>query len=324
MQISDPPSHKNALNESAERFGHFVQRKMTLKQLRVLLALQQKKTVAATSSALGMTSANISLCLRDIEQHVGHKLFNRQNGIYTPTLHGQVLIDLGDRIFEECDQALCSFRHRMSKGDARQLTIGYIGTVMASHAYDLWRHLLKQPEKYSLHVSDISCLCQGHTPMPSTLNADIVFSSRALDTLRDSPNWQQYAFTIQRFHFVQSAKRTHRHTDDCHFLLPECSSAITDTLIDYLKQHFPSHGSVSYYDHITSAAQAFNMPNTIFAVSDQELPTLAHYGTLETLGSTETLPFICHVYVHRQAFDQSDLKPALTEHLNTLTSGIKA
>lgn len=320
MQIPEDQHPLDDANASAERFNAFIQRKMTLKHLRVVLALQQHKTVSATSKTLRMTSANISLCLRDIEQHIGHKLFSRRNGIYVPTPHGEALLELGDRIFEECEQAVCTFRHRMTQGPSRQLTIGYVGTVMASYAYKLWRHLLDQPQKYSLHVSDISCLCQGHMPMPSTLNADIVFSSRVLDTLADSPHWQPYTFSIQRFHFVQPAHRYSPSSDSCHFLLPECTAAITTALNDYLLKHFPLHGSVSYYDHITSAAQAFDMPNTIFAVSEQELPTLAHYGALNTLGSTDALPFVCHVYVHRQSMEQTALRAALNEHLMILTS----
>lgn len=322
MQIPEDQHFLDASNKAAERFHAFIQRKMTLKHLRVVLTLQQQKTVSATSKALRMTSANISLCLRDIEQHTGHKLFNRKNGIYVPTPHGEALLELGDRIFEECEQAVCAFRHRMTQDPSREITIGYIGTVMASYAYKLWRHLLNQSEKYSLHVSDISCLCQGHMPMPSTLNADIIFSSRALDMLADSPNWQPYTFSIQRFHFVRSARQSGTPSEHCHFLLPECTTAITTALNDYLFKHFPLHGSISYYDHITSAAQAFDMPNTIFAVSDQELPTLAHYGALDTLGSTDALPFVCHVYVHRHTMEHTTLKTALDKHLTTLTSTI--
>ena len=306
--------------ELADRLQYFIQKKMTLKQLRILVTLYRHKTMVAASRELAMTSANISLCVRDIETLLGCKIFLRRNGFYIPTLCGRMLIELGAHLTESCEYTIRKAHHLSGASAPDELTIGYIGPITACYAYELWSNLLTFNDGLNVNVVDLSALEQQSSLALEELKADIIFSSQGPNILGCHDRWESRAFYIRRFHFLVACP-PHQPTPTAgevvSFLLPTRSDNIVSALHDHITAHFPGTHTISYCDAITGMAFAQLPRNTVLVVSDKEKDIIERNAHFHTLSIMNNQQIASSLHIQRERLLQ--LKSPVYGVLNEMT-----
>lgn len=306
--------------ELADRLQYFIQKKMTLKQLRIIVTLHRHKTMVAASRELSMTSANISLCVRDIETLLDCKIFLRRNGFYVPTLCGRMLIELGTRLAESCEYTIRKAHHLSGISVPDELTIGYIGPITACYAYELWSNLLAYNTGLNVNVIDLSALEQQSSLTLEQLKADVIFSSRGPHTLGFHDRWESRAFYIRHFHFLVACNENQAPpTPDevTAFLLPTRSGNIVSAIHDHIAAHFPGTHTVSYCDAITGMAFAQLPRNTVLVVSDKEKQIIERNTHFHTLSVMDNQQIASSLHIQRERLLQ--LESPVYSILNDMT-----
>ena len=297
--------------ENAKQLSHFIQRRVTLKQLQVILALQRHKTIANASSSLCMTAANVSLYIRDMEQQLQTPLFLRNNGLYSATTAGLLLTQLAQRIDNECQRTIDRCRQAVLHPEAHSLGIGYIGASMSAYAYSLWHRLLPQVEGNSLHIEDLSGLLHSDMTMPRDEQLGIVLSTSPLNIAYDSSEWHIKTFMLRQYHILVDTR--HPLTTAPSFLLPRVNAMLDAMLHDHILIHYPHHSAISFYNNAMAVLQGGLPPDTALVVSAFEVEHLTPTGTLEILDTLQ-VDHLCYLYMHPRA----NLIAGLPEALNAL------
>lgn len=297
--------------ENAEQLSHFIQRRVTLKQLQVILALQRHKTIANASGSLCMTAANVSLYIREMEQQLQTPLFLRNNGLYSATAAGLLLTQLAQRIHNECQRTIDRCRQAVLHPEAHSLGIGYIGASMSAYAYALWHRLLPQVEGNSLHIEDLSGLLHSDMLMPRDEQLGIVLSTSPLNMAYDSSEWRIKTFMLRHYHILVDARYPVPNAP--RFLLPRVNAMLDAMLHDHILVHYPNHSAISFYNNAMAVMQAGLPSDTALVVSAFEFDSLAHQNSLTVLDSLQ-VNHLCYLYVHPRA----DILSGLSDALDTL------
>lgn len=299
--------------ETAEQLTHFILRRMTLKQLQVVHALQRHKTIANASDSLSMTAANVSLYIREMEQLLQTPLFLRNNGLYSATAAGLLLTQLAQRIDNECQRTIDRCRQAVLHPEAHSIGIGYIGASMSAYAYSLWHRLLPQVEGNSLHIEDLSGLLHSDMLMPRDEQLGIVLSTSPLNMAYDSSEWHIKTFMLRQYHILLDMR--HPLPTSPSFLLPRVNATLDATLHDHILTHYPHHSAISFYNNAMAVLQAGLPADTALVASAFEFDSLAHQSSLAVLDTLQ-VDHLCYLYVHPRA----NRITGLADALNTLIS----
>lgn len=294
--------------ENAEQLSHFIQRRMTLKQLQVILALQRHKTIANASGSLCMTAANVSLYIREMEQQLQTPLFLRNNGLYSATAAGLLLTQLAQRIDNECHRTIDRCRQAVLHPEAHSIGIGYIGASMSAYAYALWHRLLPQVEGNSLHIEDLSGLLHSDMLMPRDEQLGIVLSTSPLNMAYDSSEWRIKTFMLRYYHILMDTQSPLSEAPS--FLLPRVNATLDAMLHDHILVHYPHHAAISFYNNAMAVLQAGLPADTALVVSAFEFDSLTHQSSLAILDTLQ-VDHLCYLYVHPRANIISGLPEAL-------------
>lgn len=295
---------------NAEQLTHFIQRRMTLKQLQVILALQRHKTIANASGSLCMTAANVSLYIREMEQQLQTPLFLRNNGLYRATAAGLLLTQLAQRIDNECQRTIDRCRQAVLHPEAHSLGIGYIGASMSAYAYALWHRLLPQVEGNSLHIEDLSGLLHNSDmQMPRDEQLGIVLSTSPLNMAYDSSEWHIQTFVLRQYHILVDSRSP--LSNEPSFLLPRVNATLDAMLHDHILVHYPDHSAISFYNNAMAVMQAGLPDDTALIVSAFEFESIAHQNALQVLDSLQ-VDHLCYLYVHPRASIIAGLPDALS------------
>ena len=87
-----------------------VPRRVTLRELRLLLAASQAGSILKAANEIGLTQPALSKSIADLEGTFGIRLFDRTNRGVIPTPHGEILLRRATGVFEELRQAVCLSR----------------------------------------------------------------------------------------------------------------------------------------------------------------------------------------------------------------------
>lgn len=88
-----------ALNAAAD----FMRKRLTLRHLRLLLAIEQEHTITGAAASLGVSQVAVSKTLSELEASVGGKLFERGRNGLVPNEFCLRMLDVGRRIDRELD-----------------------------------------------------------------------------------------------------------------------------------------------------------------------------------------------------------------------------
>src|SRR5204863_9981092 len=108
-------------------------RSLSLDQLRALLEVVERGSFSAAARHLNLTQPAISLQIRELERRFGVQLIERLGKQAHATVPGRALVDAGQRIFHECEQADAAML-RFRKGWVGRVRIA---TTLSSMIYRL-------------------------------------------------------------------------------------------------------------------------------------------------------------------------------------------
>jgi DNA-binding transcriptional LysR family regulator len=101
---------------------------VTLRQLRVLVAVARHLSVTRAAEELGLTPPAVSMQLKELEQQVGAPLFDRTGRAVTLTTTGEYLLSYARRILSTLKDAEDAMA-RLRSLQGGTLTIGMVGTA---------------------------------------------------------------------------------------------------------------------------------------------------------------------------------------------------
>src|SRR5690349_3882364 len=104
-------------------------REIELRHLRYFLAVAETLHFSKAAARLGIAQPPLSQQIRNLEQLVGHRLFDRTTRGVKLTLAGQLLADRARTTMEKIDDDLTQVR-RLGRGEEGTLTVGFSGSVM--------------------------------------------------------------------------------------------------------------------------------------------------------------------------------------------------
>lgn len=107
-----------------------VARRVTLRELRLLLAVARSGSILGAANEIGLTQPALSKSIADLEATFGVRLFDRTNRGVSPTPHGEILLRRATGVFDELRQAVdeLGFLTDATRGELR---IGATPTVCA-------------------------------------------------------------------------------------------------------------------------------------------------------------------------------------------------
>ncbi len=79
---------------------------VSLRQLQVFVAVAQEKTITAASTLLYLSKPAVSMALTELENQLGHKLFERVNNRLVINEHGSRLLPLADELLMRSDEIM--------------------------------------------------------------------------------------------------------------------------------------------------------------------------------------------------------------------------
>ena len=127
MALSTPPTDSDNLDDPAPPQGQVLYARLArharLRQLQLLVALQQCGSVLQAAASLHMSQSAATQALAEMERILGVRLFERHARGIRPTLAGQTLVDTARGVLaalEEAAESLAAIR----RGAAAALRLG--------------------------------------------------------------------------------------------------------------------------------------------------------------------------------------------------------
>src|SRR5215471_2766638 len=104
-------------------------REIELRHLKYFLAVAETLHFSKAAALLGIAQPPLSQQIRNLEQLVGHRLFDRTTRGVRLTLAGQLLADRARTTIEKIHDDIAQVR-RLGRGEEGTLTVGFSGSVM--------------------------------------------------------------------------------------------------------------------------------------------------------------------------------------------------
>lgn len=149
-----------------------VARRVTLRELRLLLAVARSGSILRAANEIGLTQPALSKSIADLEGTFGVRLFDRTNRGVTPTPHGEILLRRATGVFEELRQAVdeLGFLADASRGELR---IGGTPTMCAGLLPRSISSVLGNRPKFQFHVAELESGKLGSEVLARSLDVGI-------------------------------------------------------------------------------------------------------------------------------------------------------
>lgn len=131
-----------------------IARRITLRELRLLLAVARSGSILKAANDIGLTQPALSKCIAELESAVGVRLFDRTNRGVTPTPHGEVLLRRATGVFEELRQAVDELGF-LTDGSRGELRIGGTPTMCAGLLPRVISTVLDQRAHFRFHITEL-------------------------------------------------------------------------------------------------------------------------------------------------------------------------
>jgi DNA-binding transcriptional LysR family regulator len=152
-----------------------VVRRLKLRDLRLLDAVAQRKSIARAAAQLNITPPAVSKAISELERTVGVRLLDRSRQGIEPTPHGRVLIDRARAIFDELHQGLNEIEY-LSDPTAGEVRIAASVPMAAGILPAIIGHLSGRYPRISIHAREILL---GSQPIESPVYREL--RERAVD-----------------------------------------------------------------------------------------------------------------------------------------------
>ena len=120
-------------------------RHFNFNHLHYFFAIAKHGSIVKASRALHLTQSTLSDQLRQFEESLGVKLFERAHRKLELNAYGRIAFEYASRIFALCEELERRLRGR-ERGEARRLRIGVIPSLEVNHVQELTFQLLRHSE----------------------------------------------------------------------------------------------------------------------------------------------------------------------------------
>lgn len=241
----------------------YIDRRMTIKHLRILTAIARYGKLSEAAQSLNTTTSNVSKTLKEIDEFIGERLFVRHNGMFKETERSRHLLTLANDIFLAMDRTKERLDQRPSHSPHTTIMIGYYRTLMSSRAHTLWNRLVLAERSSSVMLTRLSPSDLHHNKEGARQDFDVILSSSDLRPFLPFPEWHLITRPLQDLVFMTSEQ--HRTVPPRNFFLPACSESVNQVLAHYIHKYFPDHESISYYDSLHSILEVLDHPGACIA-----------------------------------------------------------
>jgi DNA-binding transcriptional LysR family regulator len=100
-----------------------------LRHLRYFVAVAEELHFSRAAKRLRIAQPPLSHQIRQLEQHIGHALFNRNSRTVALTHAGETLLEVARQILKRLEEDVETVR-RVGRGEMGSLTVGFIGSAM--------------------------------------------------------------------------------------------------------------------------------------------------------------------------------------------------
>src|ERR1700684_6159 len=140
-----------------------------LRQFRYFLAVAETLHFSKAAELLGMAQPLLSQQIKRLEEHVGHRLFDRTTRGVKLTLAGQLLAERARSTIEKVQDDLAQVR-RLGRGGEGTLTVGFSGSVMFTDLPAAIESYRRRYPKVELRLSELSTASQISGLLTGTLD----------------------------------------------------------------------------------------------------------------------------------------------------------
>jgi DNA-binding transcriptional LysR family regulator len=131
-----------------------VARRVTLRELRLLLAVAQSGSILKAANEIGLTQPALSKSIADLEGTFGVRFFDRTNRGVTPTPHGEILLRRATGIFEELRHAVDELGF-LTDANLGELHIGGTPTICAGLLPRIISAVRGGRPRFQFHVAEL-------------------------------------------------------------------------------------------------------------------------------------------------------------------------
>src|SRR3977135_1052773 len=93
--------HNHSDKECVMQWADAIGRRLTLRDLHILLAVVQRGSMAKAAAELAISQPAVSKAIADMEHTFGLRLLDRSRRGIEPTAYGRALVTRGQAIFDE-------------------------------------------------------------------------------------------------------------------------------------------------------------------------------------------------------------------------------
>ncbi len=260
----------------------YIDRRMTIKHLRILTAIARYGKLSEAAHSLNTTTSNVSKTLKEIDEFIGERLFVRHNGMFKETERSRHLLTLANDIFSAMDRTKERLDQHPPLHPHTTIMIGYYRTLMSGRAHTLWNKLVLTERSSSVMLTRLSPSDLRHQES-SRQDFDIILSSSDLRPFLHFPEWHLITRPLQDLVFMTSEQ--HRTTPPRSFFLPACSESVNQVLTHYIHKYFPDHESISYYDSLHSILEVLEHPGACIAAERLDSQQIAQSVPIRVIQS---------------------------------------
>jgi DNA-binding transcriptional LysR family regulator len=125
----------------------------TLRQLRAFLAVYQMRQLSAAAQKLFVTQSAVSMLIRQLEEGLGTRLFDRTTRSLKPTAAAEEMLSTVERVLRDVDSLSADFRE-LSTLERGRVTLAITPTLAALLLPDAMRVFAEQHPKVRVLVND--------------------------------------------------------------------------------------------------------------------------------------------------------------------------
>ena len=272
-------SLKHHTSEEKNSFKRYIDKRMTIKHLKILAAIAEHGKLSVAADKLNTTTSNISKTLKEIEGFVETRLFDRRNGIFVETEHSRKLIHLASTIFAAMENAKRDMEHENERQRNITINMGYYRTLMSSRAHVLWNQLVIRDKSPNVVLNRLTPEDISGDELFDTM--DVLVSSEHLGLHMAPGDWHVIERPIKELMFLVCDKNG--TVPPRHFFLPACSESIQRVLSRHIEKHYPDHESISYYDSLHSSIKTLEHPGTCIVAERPDSQRMAQSVPLRVI-----------------------------------------
>jgi DNA-binding transcriptional LysR family regulator len=131
-----------------DRVGH----RLKLRDLRLLLAVDEWGSMAKAATHLNLTQSGVSKAITELEHTFGVRLFDRTAQGAEPTIYGRALLKGGVRVFDELRQSINAIEHLVDP-TVGELRIGCTESMAWGIVPAIIDRLVQRHPRLSFHVT---------------------------------------------------------------------------------------------------------------------------------------------------------------------------